>query len=181
MMISARIKTAFITTLLLSAGAQASTWDDIRAIEAGKENLSTSAPVTPVPPAAKPARWSILTNGQRVNLNDWRVVVFMQSTCEYCHRFDPLLKTFSEESGLPVTAFSLDAKGDDAFPDALQATPEVMVQFFTPGMPVATPTTFLVNVHTLATYPLLQGAVDKPALASRLDEVFQVAMNGSAR
>lgn len=176
-MMCKRIKIACIAALLLSVTAQASTWDDIRAIEAAKGNPSTSAPVMP----AKPARWSVLTSGQRVNLNDWRVVVFMQSTCEYCHRFDPMLKAFSEESGLPVTAFSLDAKGDDAFPDALQATPEVMVQFFTPGMPVATPTTFLVNVHTLATYPLLQGAVDKPALTGRLDEVFQIAMNGSAR
>jgi len=177
-MMCKRIKIACIAVLLLSAFAQASTWDDIRAIEAAKGNPSTSEAVVPVKPDVKPARWSQLTNGQRVNLNDWKVVVFMQSTCAYCHRFDPMLKAFSEESGLSVTAFSLDAKGDDAFPDALQATPEVMVQFFMPGMPVATPTTFLVNVHTLATYPLLQGAVDKPALASRLDEVFQVAMNG---
>lgn len=180
-MMRKRIKTACLSALLLSVTAQASTWDDIRAIEAAKGNASTSAPEKTVKTAVKPARWSTLTSGQRVNLNDWRVVVFMQSTCEYCHRFDPMLKAFSEESGLSVTAFSLDAKGDDAFPDALQATPEVMVQFFTPGMPVATPTTFLVNVHTLATYPLLQGAVDKPALASRLDEVFQVAMKGSVR
>lgn len=176
-MMCKRIKIACIAALLLSVTAQASTWDDIRAIEAAKGNPSTSAPVMP----AKTARWSVLTNGQRVNLNDWKVVVFMQSTCAYCHRFDPMLKAFSDESGLSVTAFSLDAKGDDAFPDALQATPEVMVQFFTPGMPVATPTTFLVNVHTLATYPLLQGAVDKPALASRLDEVFQVAMSGRVK
>lgn len=180
-MMRKRIKTACLSALLLSVTAQASTWDDIRAIEAAKGNSSTSAPEKTVKPAVKPARWSTLTSGQRVNLNDWRVVVFMQSTCEYCHRFDPMLKAFSEESGLSVTAFSLDAKGDAAFPDALQATPEVMVQFFTPGTPVATPTTFLVNVHTLATYPLLQGAVDKPALASRLDEVFQVAMSGRVK
>ena len=180
-MMRKRIKTACLSALLLSITVQASTWDDIRAIEEAKGNPSTSAPVMPAPPAVKPAHWMSLRNGQRVNLNHWKVVVFMQSTCAYCHRFDPMLKAFSEESGLSVTAFSLDAKGDDAFPDALQATPEVMVQFFTPGMPVATPTTFLVNVHTLATYPLLQGAVDKPALASRLDEVFQVAMKGSVR
>lgn len=180
-MMRRRIKTACLSAFLLSLTAQASTWDYIKAIEAAKGNSSTSAPVETVKPAVKPARWSVLTNGQRVNLNDWKIVVFMQSTCTYCHRFDPMLKAFSEESGLSVAAFSLDAKGDDAFPDALQATLEVMVQFFTPGMPVATPTTFLVNVHTLATYPLLQGAVDKPALASRLDEVFQVAMSGRVK
>jgi type-F conjugative transfer system pilin assembly thiol-disulfide isomerase TrbB len=176
-MMRKRIKTACLLALLLTAGTQASTWDDIRAIEAAKGNPSTSAPAETVKSAVKPARWSTLSNGQRVNLAGWRVVVFMQSTCAYCHRFDPMLKAFSEESGLSVTAFSLDAKGDDAFPDALQATPEVMVQFFTPGMPVATPTTFLVNVHTLATYPLLQGAVDKSGLTARLDEVFQIALN----
>ena len=177
----AGIKIAGLTALLLTADAQASTWDDIAAIEANKGNTGVTE-ATPAPrPEVKPARRFSLSNGQRVNLNDWKIVVFMQSACEYCHRFDPMLKAFSEESGLSSVAFSLDAKGDDAFPDALQATPEVMVQFFTPGMPVATPTTFLVNVHTLTTYPLLQGAAEKAALITRLDDVFQIALSGGSK
>ena len=177
----AGIKIAGLTALLLTAAAQASTWDDIAAIEASKGSTAVAEPAPAVRPATQPARWFTLGNGQRVNLNDWKIVVFMQSTCEYCHRFDPMLKAVSEESGLASVACSLDAKGDDAFPDALQATPEVMVQFFTPGMPVATPTTFLVNVHTLTTYPLLQGAAEKAALITRLDDVFQIALSGGSK
>jgi len=167
-----------LASLLLMSAAHASTWDDIAAIEAAKGQPRVTEPATAGKAPVKPARWFALSSGQRVNLNDWKLVVFMQSTCAYCHRFDPMISAFSQESGLSVMAFSLDAKGDAAFPDALQATPEVMVQFFTPGMPVATPTTFLVNVNSLTTFPLLQGAAERPALISRLDEVLQIATNG---
>ncbi|QLK63902.1 type-F conjugative transfer system pilin assembly thiol-disulfide isomerase TrbB (plasmid) [Enterobacteriaceae bacterium Kacie_13] len=166
--------------LLLTCAAHASTWDDIAAIEAAKGQSPVTEPRAAGKRPPTPARWFALSSGQRVNLNDWKLVVFMQSTCAYCHQFDPMLSAFSQESGLSVMAFSLDARGDAAFPDALQATPEVMVQFFTPGMPVATPTTFLVNVNSLTTFPLLQGAAEKPALISRLDEVLQIAINGRA-
>lgn len=170
-----------LASLLLTGALHASTWDDIVAIEAAKGHLNVTKPALAGKPQTKPERWFALLSGQRVNLYDWKLVLFMQSTCAYCHRFDPMLSAFSQESGLSVMAFSLDAKGDAAFPDALQATPEVMVQFFTAGMPVATPTTFLVNVQTLVTFPLLQGAVERPALISRLDEVFQIAINGNSR
>jgi len=175
-----KLKICGLLLLQLLIAAHASTWDDIAAIEAAKGQTLSSESVTAGKAPIKPARWFALRSGQRVNLNDWKLVLFMQSTCAYCHRFDPMLSAFSQESGLSVMAFSLDAQGDAAFPDAFQATPEVMVQFFTAGMPVATPTTFLVNVQTLATYPLLQGAAEKPALISRLDEVFQIAKSGRA-
>ena len=42
---------------------------------------------------------------------------------------------------------------------ALPVPPDVMQTFF-PNIPVATPTTFLVNVNTLEALPLLQGATD---------------------
>jgi hypothetical protein len=39
---------------------------------------------------------------------------------------------------------------------------------------VATPTTFLVNVNTLAAYPILQGATDAQGFMARVDTVFQM-------
>ena len=72
--------------------------------------------------------------------------------------------------------YTLDGRGDAAFPSALTAGPDVMVEFFSSGLPIATPTTFLVNVHTMTTYPL-PGAVDQAGFMSRLDEVFQIAFN----
>ena len=67
----------------------------------------------------------------------------------------------------------MDGQGDEAFPEALPAPPDVMQTFF-PNIPVATPTTFLVNVNTLAAYPILQGATDAQGFMARMDTVFQM-------
>lgn len=162
--------------------AMASTWDEIKELDAAKSNRPTTY-LPPAPPAKRvvPARWHTLSDGQRVNLANWKLVLFMQSTCQYCHRFDPLLQQFSASMGIGVFAFSLDGQGDDSYPGAVPATPDVMVQYFAPGMPIATPTTFLTNVNTMATYPLVQGAVDANAFAARLDEVFRVALRGGQK
>ncbi|HAG7860953.1 hypothetical protein GFB85_16345 [Escherichia coli] len=40
--------------------------------------------------------------------------------------------------------------------------------------PVATPTTFLVNVNTLEALPLLQGATDAAGFMARMDTVLQM-------
>lgn len=54
--------------------------------------------------------------------------------------------------------------------------PDVMQTFF-PNIPVATPTTFLVNVNTLAAYPILQAATDAQGFMARVDTVFQMMEN----
>lgn len=164
---------AMLVTLLLgSMATHASTWDDIVALDAAKQ-----APATASPQSAPSYAPFVLSDGRRVRVEDWKVVLFMQSTCSYCHQFDPLLKAISEQTGIGVFPYTLDGRGDAAFPTALTAGPDVMVEFFSSGLPIATPTTFLVNVHTMTTYPLFQGAVDQAGFLSRLDEVFQIALN----
>lgn len=176
--------------LLVSLMASAGTLDDIRALEAdkapGKPAPAMQSPVavesTPVRrSAAAPAPiWHRLSDGRQVNLADWTIVLFMQSSCEYSQKFDPVLKDFSRQSRLPVFAFSMDGKGDSTFPNVLPATPDVMVEFFQSGLPVATPTTFLTHVNTMETYPLLQQAADIGLLSTRLDEVFRFALDRKA-
>ena len=68
---------------------------------------------------------------------------------------------------------TLDGQGDTAFPEALPVPPDVMQTFF-PNIPVATPTTFLVNVNTLEALPLLQGATDAASFMARMDTVLQM-------
>ncbi|PTT50683.1 type-F conjugative transfer system pilin assembly thiol-disulfide isomerase TrbB [Aeromonas sp. HMWF014] len=166
-------KRAMLAALLLgSMAAHASTWNEIAALDAAKQ-----VPATVAPQSAPSHTPFILSDGRRVRAEDWKVVLFMQSTCSYCHQFDPLLKAISEQTGLGVFPYTLDGRGDAAFPSALTAGPDVMVEFFSSGLPIATPTTFLVNVHTMTTYPLFQGAVDQAGFMSRLDEVFQIALN----
>lgn len=180
--------------LALTLHSYAGTLDDIRALEMGK-SAGTFAPVEQqyLHPngggLAKPGtaaegktptvapRWFRLSDGRQVNINDWKVVLFLQSTCPYCHRFNPVLKAYSQRSGLSVFPFSLDGKGDNTYPQVLPATPDVVVDFFKGGIPIATPTTFLTNVNTMETYPLLQGAVDGQALQARVDEVLRLALS----
>lgn len=168
-----------------SGQATGSTWEDIAAIEAAKQQrhstndiASRSAPAFNATPVA---HWYTLRDGQRVNLANWTLVLFLQSTCSYCQQFNPVLAQYSKDTGLRVSPFSLDGKGDASFPDVMQATPEVMVEFFGNGLPIATPTTFLVNVNTMATFPLLQGAVDRQGLVSRIDDVLRIALSKGER
>lgn len=176
-------KTAAAVTLLLalSGMAQAGTLDEVRSLwdpqgisrmasspsqnEASREVTTSSQP-----------RWFRLSNGRQVDLRDWKVVLFMQGKCPYCHKFDPLLKQLAGQYGFSVFPYTIDGQGDEAFPEALPVPPDVMQTFF-PNIPVATPTTFLVNVNTLAAYPILQGATDAQSFMARVDTVFQMMEN----
>lgn len=189
------LKTAILMAAMLSGCLKAGTLDDIRALEATKTGrtapaldglaLPQSKPSTPTAPAASASQqpapvWLPLSDGRQVNLQDWRVVLFMQSTCPYCRQFAPVLKSLSQQTGLIVFPVSLDGRGDAEFPDVLPATPDVMVEYFQSGVPVATPTTFLTNVNTMETWPLLQGAAGAGEFRTRLDEVFRMALDRQA-
>lgn len=52
-----------------------------------------------------------------------------------------------------------------------------IVTFFGNGLPIATPTAFMVNVNTLKAYPLTQGVMDIPALESRMASLIQADMD----
>lgn len=183
------LNTAILMAAMLSGPAQAGTLDDIRALEAGKtgrvapalDGLSLPESKTPelTAPTTHPVApvWLALSDGRQVNLQDWKVVLFMQSTCQYCRQFAPVLKSLSQQTGLSVFPVSLDGRGDAEFPDVLPATPDVMVEYFQSGVPVATPTTFLTNVNTMETWPLLQGAAGAGEFRTRLDEVFRMALD----
>ena len=174
--IRAGITTAALL-LALSPVTWAGTLDEVKSLW-DPQGITGSAPASPAgaPTSAKPvsqARWYRLSNGKQVNLSDWNVVLFMQGHCPYCHKFDPVLKQLSGQYGFSVFSYTIDGQGDEAFPEALPVPPDVMQTFF-PNIPVATPTTFLVNVNTLAAYPILQGATDAQGFMARMDTVFQM-------
>ena len=187
------LRSAILKAAMLSGCLQAGTLDDIRALEAGKTGRSAPAmdalslpengAATTTDRAAQNTSpvWYSLNDGRKVNLQDWKVVLFMQSTCQYCRQFAPVLKAFSQQTGLDVFPISLDGKGDAEFPDVLPATPDVMVEYFQSGLPVATPTTFLTNVNTMETWPLLQGAAGAGEFRSRLNEVLRMALDRQSR
>lgn len=182
------LRTAILMAAMLSGCLLAGTLDDIRSLEAGKNGRSAPAldglrlPESNPQPSVELSEkrspvWYPLSDGRRVNLQDWKLVLFMQSTCQYCRQFAPVLKSLSQQTGLNVFPISLDGKGDAEFPDVLPATPDVMVEFFQSGVPVATPTTFLTNVNTMETWPLLQGAAGDGEFRSRLNDVLRMALD----
>lgn len=183
------VRAVILMATMLSGCLQAGTLEDIRALEAGKTgrhapamdslSLPETGAATPTDRAVQKTSpvWYSLSDGRKVNLQDWKVVLFMQSTCQYCRQFAPVLKAFSRQTGLDVFPISLDGKGDTGFPDVLPATPDVMVEYFQSGLPVATPTTFLTNVNTMETWPLLQGAAEAGEFRSRLNEVLRMALD----
>lgn len=116
------IKSLLFTLLLAAAAVQASTRDEIErlwnpqgmAAQPAQPTAGTSARTE------KPApRWFRLSNGRQVNLADWKVVLFMQGHCPYCHQFDPVLKQLAQQYGFSVFPYTLDGQGDTAFPEAL--------------------------------------------------------------
>lgn len=162
---------AIIGAILLAPLSQATTntsvMDEIRELEKVK--------TMPVPPRETMPVLT-LSDGQRVNPADWTVVLFMASDCSYCKRFDPVLKRVSEKTGVGVFPYSLNGEPDVTFPNAIPAPPTVVAAFFAQGLPIATPTTFLVNVNSMDTFPLLQGDATEQQITERLDTVFIEAL-----
>ncbi|MBE0017334.1 type-F conjugative transfer system pilin assembly thiol-disulfide isomerase TrbB, partial [Raoultella planticola] len=96
------IKTGITTVALLltlSPVTWAGTLDEVKSLW-DPQGITGTVPASSsgVPAAVKPvsqARWYRLSNGKQVNLSDWKVVLFMQGHCPYCHKFDPVLKQLS--------------------------------------------------------------------------------------
>lgn len=183
-----RLNVLLTVLLTLPLFAQASVASDIAALEQAKGQRGAQLPDFGLPgtrpvraASAKLPRMMPLTDGRQVNLNDYAVVVFMQRGCQYSAKFDPLLKSWADEAGIRVYPYSLDGYGDAAFPVALiprKAGPNEpiageILTFFGNGLPIATPTTFMVNVNTNVAYPLFQGETDMGTMSQRLAQMIE--------
>ncbi|WP_368766908.1 F-type conjugal transfer protein TrbB [Enterobacter hormaechei] len=180
------IKTGF-TALLLSLPllASAGAREELMALEATKKAPSADAAAITVSPVPAPASLMVLPDGRRANMKDYAVVLFMQAHCEFSAKFDPLLKGWADEHAIKVYPYTLDGGGDVSFPtpmvprksDLKSPIADEIVTFFGNGLPIATPTAFVVNVNTLKAYPLTQGVMDIPALESRMASLIQADMD----
>lgn len=173
--------------LLIAVGAQASTLEELRQLEAHKTTpgkasqvqtaVTSSSPVAPAVPERRDYR---LPDGRVVNLKNYKLVLFMQSRCGYCQQFDPLLKRVTAQMGLDVFPYTLDGMGDASFPDAIPATEAVIRDMWSNMRPV-TPAAFLVEVNTLKTLPLLYGIVDEQTLRQRINEALGFAVSAKGK
>jgi type-F conjugative transfer system pilin assembly thiol-disulfide isomerase trbB len=165
-----KFRIAIILLGLLPIISQANFLSELEALEANRVNQSNRA-ADKAPPKNQVKRYFTLSSGKRMDVSDWQIVHFMSSTCSYCQQFNPVLKQVSETTGFPVFTYSFDGKGDIVFPDVFMANSEVVNNFFA-ELPRATPTDFLINVNTMVTLPLSQGATSADKFLQRLDEVL---------
>ncbi|MHA1048136.1 F-type conjugal transfer protein TrbB [Enterobacter hormaechei subsp. steigerwaltii] len=180
------IKTGF-TLLLLSLPllAHAGVREELMALEAAKSAPPSAAAAITASPVPAPSSLMALSDGRRANMKDYAVVLFMQAHCEFSAKFDPLLKGWADEHAIKVYPYTLDGGGDVSFPtpmvprksDLRSPIADEIVTFFGNGLPIATPTAFVVNVNTLKAYPLTQGVMDIPALESRMASLIQADMD----
>lgn len=159
--------------------------EDLAALEAGKTGAMLVQAAVPTASPVSAQNLMALPDGRQADMKDYAVVLFMQSHCQYSAKFDPVLKSWADQHGVRVYPYTLDGGGDTAYPVPLiprkssPASPlaDEIMTFFGNGLPIATPTVFMVNVHTLKAYPLSQGVMEIPALENRYASLIQADMD----
>ncbi len=183
------IAAAIASLFNVSAFAGNPALEQLQALEKNKQktheefmqDLFTEKAAASVKPAREHNYYS-MPDGTQVDLNDYAFVVFMQQHCPYSAKFDPIIKALSEETGIYAYAYTLDGGGDSSFPhpmiptkaDPREALAGEIMTFFGNGLPIATPTTFMVNVNTLKAYPVYQGQTDASELMNRARDIIMV-------
>lgn len=180
---------AVMTMFTASASAGNLALEQLQALEKDKkethqkymQNLFTDNAAAAVKPPRE-HHFYTMPDGTEVDLNNYAFVVFMQQHCPYSAKFDPVLKSLSEETGIYAYAYTLDGGGDSSFPhpmiptkvDPREALAGEIMTFFGNGLPIATPTTFMVNVNTLKAYPVYQGQTGASELMNRARDIIMV-------
>lgn len=162
---------SIISILLLtffSAFSFSSTLDEIARIESQKSQVQVNRYNLE---QNREKNTVTLSNGVVKDISRWQIVHFMSSNCQYCIQFNPVLKNISEQIKIPVFTYSFDGKGDSYFPTVIPTNSAITDTFFA-ELPMATPTDFLVNIDTLMTVPISQGAISYDAFLKRLNDVF---------
>ncbi|EBQ9589252.1 conjugal transfer protein TrbB [Salmonella enterica subsp. enterica serovar Wangata] len=166
--------------LISSAGVR----DELAAMDAAKMNSTEVVALTKQSPGTTPSLMT-LPDGRQVNMKDYAVVLFMQAHCQYSAKFDPQIKGWADQHDIKVYPYTLDGGGDPSYPtpmiprktDPASPIADEIVTFFGNGLPIATPTAFMVNVNTLRAYPLTQGVMDIPVLESRMASLIQADLD----
>ncbi|EHS0390649.1 F-type conjugal transfer protein TrbB [Salmonella enterica] len=166
--------------LIASAGVR----DELAAMDEAKINYPEVVALTKQSPVTTPSLMT-LPDGRQVNMKDYAVVLFMQAHCQYSAKFDPQIKEWADQHDIKVYPYTLDGGGDPSYPSPMiprktdPASPiaDEIVTFFGNGLPIATPTAFMVNVNTLRAYPLTQGVMDIPVLESRMASLIQADLD----
>jgi conjugal transfer pilus assembly protein TraF len=95
------------------------------------------------------------------------ILFFARSDCAFCHDMAPVLKSFSQNTGLPILAVSLDGRPIPMFPDAKPDNGIAMMASGGNGIQTV-PALFLVDRKTQQMIPLGVGVMAADDLSERI-------------
>ena len=121
-------------------------------------------------PIAQPDYIKINPDVYRLKAHDV-FVLFYRSTCPHCQRFDPVLKQVSDQTKIPVIAFTTDGIALPAFPNSRAINQDVITHFFGENTDIKVPTLFILNRLNGNAYPVSEGELNILDLIHRLNEL----------
>lgn len=112
-------------------------------------------------------------NGSSISAlrRDYEFIFFYSADCQYCKKFNPVLKLYSDGSGISVKAFVIGGGTSPYFTNSTVVTQKVIDQFFGKGSRVSVPTLFILNKSNLHVYPVSSGALTYLELSTRMNEL----------
>ncbi|MEI8055414.1 MAG: conjugal transfer protein TraF [bacterium] len=120
-------------------------------------------------------------------IRDYEFVFFYSLGCAYCRNFTPVLKQYSDNTGINVRGFILGGNSsntDSYFPDFFDSTvikQEVSERFFGKESNIAVPALFILNNKSLHVYPVSRGSLTYSELARIMDELMPKILNSEAK
>ena len=117
---------------------------------------------------------------------DYEFVFFYSLSCAYCRNFIPVLKRYSDNTGINVRGFILGSPSnpDNYFPDFFDSTvikQKVSERFFGRENNIAVPALFILNNKNLRVYPVSRGALTYSELSQRMDDLVPKILNNEAK
>ncbi|CAL7962202.1 putative Type-F conjugative transfer system pilin assembly thiol-disulfide isomerase TrbB [Gammaproteobacteria bacterium] len=111
---------------------------------------------------------------------DYEFVFFYSLGCTYCRNFTPVLKRYSDNTGINVRGFILGGSSsnpDNYFPNSTVIKQEVSEHFFGRENNITIPSLFILNKKNLRAYPVSRGALTYSELVQRMDELIPKILN----
>jgi len=205
-----KLKIIFLTTLLVSCNSFASILNIEQSNPRLKTNpsIKTSITIKNQKLVKKPISktYGPLDSFESQISRDYELIFFYSLGCVYCKNFAPVLKRYSDSSGINVRGFILgtpDAnlinqknnkhqkikktKKNNYFPNSVIAEQEVIDRFlgssnksFNKRKSITAPALFIMNKNNFHAYPASQGALTYSELVRRMDDLIPKIINNEA-
>lgn len=100
--------------------------------------------------------------------NDYKLLFVYTSSCGYCHRFAPVLRSFVNDKKIKVDSISEDGKGINGF-DNPKYSPQTLDDLGVRSYP----TLFVTDKNNKVIETLTNGYIDKSTLTSKFNDLLE--------